>query len=75
MSINQSTRDASLKAGAFATALRKGARAVAAVAQRYGAIARTAFHADDSTLRHLHMYPFVLGDHDAIFMRQFTLLR
>ncbi|CAB3254296.1 unnamed protein product [Arctia plantaginis] len=51
----QSTRDVSLKAGAFATALRKAARAVGGAAQRYGAIAKTAFHADDATLRHLHI--------------------
>ncbi|XP_026319182.1 integrator complex subunit 7 [Hyposmocoma kahamanoa] len=46
-------RDPAAKAGACATALRRAARAVAAVATRYAAIARTAFHADDSTLRHL----------------------
>ncbi|XP_075975090.1 integrator complex subunit 7 isoform X2 [Anticarsia gemmatalis] len=51
----QSTRDPALKAGAFATALRKAARAVSLVAQRYANIAKTAFHADDSTLRHLHI--------------------
>uniref|UniRef100_A0A2A4K2F8 Integrator complex subunit 7 n=1 Tax=Heliothis virescens TaxID=7102 RepID=A0A2A4K2F8_HELVI len=52
---SQSQRDPALKAGAFATAVRKAARAVAAVASKYAAIARTAFHADDSTLRLLHI--------------------
>lgn len=51
----QNARDPALKSGAFATAIRKSARAITAVAQRYAAIARTAFHADDSTLRHLHI--------------------
>ncbi|CAG9787948.1 unnamed protein product [Diatraea saccharalis] len=51
----KAARDPAAKAGACANAIRKAARAVAAVAQRYAAIARTAFHADDSTLRHLHI--------------------
>ncbi|XP_049872707.1 integrator complex subunit 7 isoform X2 [Pectinophora gossypiella] len=51
----QAARDPAAKAGACAGALRKAARAVAAVAQRYGDIARMAFHADESTLRHLHI--------------------
>ncbi|KAJ0183089.1 hypothetical protein K1T71_001065 [Dendrolimus kikuchii] len=51
----QTARDPAAKAGACASALRKAARAVAAVAQRYAAIARTAFHADDSTLAHLNI--------------------
>nr|XP_049703446.1 integrator complex subunit 7 [Helicoverpa armigera] len=52
---SQSQRDPALKAGAFAGAVRKAARAVAAVAHKYAAIASTAFHADDSTLRQLQI--------------------
>ncbi|XP_050563182.1 integrator complex subunit 7 [Spodoptera frugiperda] len=52
---SQTSRDPALKAGAFAPAIRKAARAVWQVAHKYSAIARTAFHADDSTLRHLQI--------------------
>ncbi|CAH1636634.1 unnamed protein product [Spodoptera littoralis] len=52
---SQTSRDPALKAGAFAPAVRKAARAVWQVAHKYSAIARTAFHADDSTLRHLQI--------------------
>ncbi|XP_064072301.1 integrator complex subunit 7 isoform X1 [Vanessa tameamea] len=51
----QAARDPAAKAGAAAGALRAAARALAAQAQRYAALARTAFHAHDSTLRHLHI--------------------
>ncbi|XP_034829147.1 integrator complex subunit 7 isoform X1 [Maniola hyperantus] len=49
----QAARDPAAKAGACAGALRRASRALAGVAQRYAAIARTAFHADPSTLRQL----------------------
>ncbi|CAH2085023.1 unnamed protein product [Euphydryas editha] len=51
----QAARDPAAKAGACAGALRGCARALSGVAQRYAALARTAFHAHDSTLRHLHI--------------------
>ncbi|XP_063826596.1 integrator complex subunit 7 [Ostrinia nubilalis] len=51
----QAARDPAAKAGACASATRRAARAVSAVAQRYAAIARTAFHADNTTLAHLHI--------------------
>ncbi|XP_038214337.1 integrator complex subunit 7 [Zerene cesonia] len=47
----QAARDPAARAGASAHALRRAARALHAVAARYGAIARTAFHAHTSTLR------------------------
>lgn len=53
--VAQAAREASGRAGAAAGALRRAARLAAAAAQRYHHIARTAFHADRSTLRHLHM--------------------
>ncbi|XP_028172803.1 integrator complex subunit 7-like [Ostrinia furnacalis] len=56
----QAARDPAAKAGACASATRRAARAVSAVAQRYAAIARTAFHADNTTLAHLHMYPLLI---------------
>ncbi|XP_041980091.1 integrator complex subunit 7 [Aricia agestis] len=51
----QAARDPAAKAGACCEALRGAARALAAAAQRYGDIAQTAFYADDSTLRLLHI--------------------
>lgn len=51
----QAGRDPAAKAGACASALRKAGGALAAVARRYAAVAATAFHADDSTLAHLHI--------------------
>ncbi|XP_050348333.1 integrator complex subunit 7 isoform X2 [Nymphalis io] len=51
----QAARDPAARAGAAAGALRAAARALAAQAQRYAALARTAFHAHDCTLRHLHI--------------------
>ncbi|KAL0879910.1 hypothetical protein ABMA27_002434 [Loxostege sticticalis] len=51
----QAARDPAAKAGACASATRAAARAVSAVAARYAAIARTAFHADNTTLQHLHI--------------------
>ncbi|CAH0720224.1 unnamed protein product, partial [Brenthis ino] len=51
----QAARDPAAKAGACAGALRRAARALAGAAQQYAALARTAFHADDSTLRHLYI--------------------
>ncbi|XP_012549843.2 integrator complex subunit 7 [Bombyx mori] len=53
--IAQAGRDPALAAGASAGALRGAARALGAVARRYADMARTAFHADDSTLRHLQI--------------------
>ncbi|XP_060801555.1 integrator complex subunit 7 [Amyelois transitella] len=51
----QAARDPLAKSGAVLWSLRRAARAVLAVSQRYHDIARTAFHADNSTLRHLHI--------------------
>ncbi|XP_045449860.1 integrator complex subunit 7 [Melitaea cinxia] len=51
----QAARDPAAKAGACAGALRGCSKALSAVSQRYAALARTAFHAHDSTLRHLHI--------------------
>ncbi|XP_013165809.1 PREDICTED: integrator complex subunit 7 [Papilio xuthus] len=53
--VAQAAREASGRAGAAAGALRRAARQAGAAAQRYAHIARTAFHADDSTLDHLHI--------------------
>ncbi|XP_050678787.1 integrator complex subunit 7 [Leptidea sinapis] len=53
--IAQASREAGARAGACAASLRGAARALAAVAARYEAIARTAFHAHRSTLALLHI--------------------
>ncbi|XP_047509426.1 integrator complex subunit 7 [Pieris napi] len=47
----QAARDPAARAGACVTALRRAARALNSLAQRYGAISRTAFHAHHSTHR------------------------
>ncbi|XP_068633893.1 integrator complex subunit 7 [Battus philenor] len=51
----QAAREAGARAGAAAGALRRAAAAAAGAARRYAHIARTAFHADDATLTHLHI--------------------
>ncbi|CAH2046854.1 unnamed protein product, partial [Iphiclides podalirius] len=51
----QAAREAGARVGAAGAALRRAAHAAHAVAQRYAHIAHTAFHADDSTLAHLHI--------------------
>ncbi|XP_059053012.1 integrator complex subunit 7 [Achroia grisella] len=51
----QAARDRAAAAGAAAGAARRAARSLAAAARRYAALARSAFHADNSTLRHLHI--------------------
>ncbi|CAG4974668.1 unnamed protein product [Parnassius apollo] len=53
--VAQAARTACGRVGAAAGALRRAARSLAAVARRYEHIARTAFHADRSTLAHLHI--------------------
>lgn len=52
---HQVSRSAAARAGACAGALHRASIALADVAAKHAHIARTAFHADDNTLRHLHI--------------------